>query len=59
MNALEQNTKCLPYIDAIKTFALLMFFALHTQRSPEVTAPCRDAVLFYAARCRPVRCGLG
>lgn len=53
MNALEQNTKRLPYIDTIKTFALLMFFALHTRRSPEVTAPCRDAVLFYAARCRP------
>ena len=51
MNAPAQKTKRLPYLDGIKTFALLMVFALHTQRGPEVTAPCHDAVLFYVARC--------
>lgn len=39
------------YLDGIKTFALLMVFALHTQRGVEVTDPCHNAVLFYAARC--------
>lgn len=51
MNVSAQKTKRLPYLDGIKTFALLMVFALHTQRGSEVTAPCHDAVLFYAARC--------
>lgn len=39
------------YLDGIKTFALLMVFALHTQRGADVTDPCHNAVLFYAARC--------
>lgn len=51
MNALEQNTKRLPYLDDIKTFTL------HTQRRPEVAVPCHNAALFYADRCKPVRCG--
>lgn len=51
MNTSAPKTKRLPYLDGIKTFALLMVFALHTQRGPEVTAPCHNAVLFYAARC--------
>lgn len=45
-----QKERCL-YLDAIKVFALLMVFALHTQRGAEVTDPCLDPVLFYAARC--------
>lgn len=39
------------YLDAIKVFALLMVFALHTQRRELVTDPCYNAVFFYAARC--------
>ena len=39
------------YIDAIKVFALLMVFLLHTQRGVEVTDPCHNFVLFYGARC--------
>ncbi|MCR4805823.1 MAG: acyltransferase family protein [Clostridia bacterium] len=39
------------YLDALKTFALLLVFALHTQRGVEVTDPCHNAVFFYAARC--------
>lgn len=39
------------YLDGIKTFALFMVFALHTQRGEQVTDPCHDPVLFYAARC--------
>ena len=38
-------------LDGLKTFALLLVFALHTQRGPEVTDPCHNAVFFYAARC--------
>ncbi len=40
-----------PYLDAIKAFALLMVFALHTQRGEQVTDPCYNAVFFYGARC--------
>lgn len=39
------------HLDGIKVFALLLVFALHTQRAGEVTAPCHNAALFYAARC--------
>lgn len=44
-----KNREC--YLDGIKTFALMMVFALHTQRGAEVTDPCHNAALFYAARC--------
>ncbi len=39
------------YLDGLKTFALLLVFALHTQRGPLVTDPCHNPILFYAARC--------
>lgn len=39
------------YLDGLKTFALLLVYALHTQRGVEVTDPCHNAVFFYAARC--------
>ena len=39
------------YLDAIKVFALLMVFLLHTQRGVEVTDPCHNFVLFYLGRC--------
>ena len=39
------------YLDAVKVFALLMVFALHTQRREQVADPCYNAVFFYAARC--------
>lgn len=38
------------YIDAIKTVALMLVFALHTQRSLN-TGICYNPVLYYAARC--------
>ena len=41
----------LVFLDGIKVFALLMVFALHTQRAALVTEPCHNAVFFYAARC--------
>ncbi len=41
----------LSYLDAIKVFALLMVFALHTQRGEAVTDPCYNPLFFYAARC--------
>ena len=46
-----KKEKRLTYLDAIKTFSLLMVFALHTQRGEQATDPCTNDVLFYAARC--------
>lgn len=46
----EQKER-ITYLDAVKVFALLMVFALHTQRGELVTEPCKNAVFFYAARC--------
>ena len=50
MNENKQSGR-VEYLDGIKTFALLLVFALHTQRGPLVTDPCHNPVLFYAARC--------
>ncbi len=47
----NNNPGRIAYLDGLKTFALLLVFALHTQRGPLVTDPCHNPVLFYAARC--------
>lgn len=47
----NRNPGRIAYLDGLKTFALLLVFALHTQRGPLVTDPCHNPVLFYAARC--------
>lgn len=47
----NSNPGRIAYLDGLKTFALLLVFALHTQRGPLVTDPCHNPVLFYAARC--------
>ena len=39
------------FLDGMKTFALLLVFALHTQRGVEITDPCHNAIFFYVARC--------
>lgn len=46
-----KQTVRVAYLDAVKTIALLLVFALHTQRGPVVTQPAHNPALFYAARC--------
>lgn len=48
---MAEKREHLVYLDAVKVFAMFMVFALHTQRGENVTDPCSNAVLFYAARC--------
>lgn len=57
-NAMPDNTsekapekKRALYLDALKVIALVLVFALHTQRGVEDTDPLHNAVLFYGARC--------
>ena len=46
----KQNPSREIYIDAIKTIALMLVFALHTQRSLS-TGICYNPILYYGARC--------
>ncbi len=50
MNEYEQSGR-IGYLDGIKTFALFLVFALHTQRGSLVTDQSNNPLLFYAARC--------